>query len=119
MIVYYNPSDGNAIVAVYSHPTTSRAWDAFTMAAMPGALTPGVDMHHHKVSITPNPNYPDSDPAREHLYAIVVMTQAEKDAHPLAQPDQPSPTPTEIEVPRWPRPSQSSFRIAIAPITWR
>lgn len=100
MIVYYDPSDGNAIVAVYSHPTTSRAWDAFTMKAIPGGLSPGVEMRHHKVVITPNPDYPDVDPVNGHIYAIAAMTADEKAAHPVAQPDQPSPTPNEIEVPR-------------------
>ena len=100
MIVFYDPANDNKVVAVYSQPTASRRWDAFSMAAMPGGLTPGVDMHHHKVVITPNPNYPDVDPGNEHVYAITEMTQAEKAAHPIAEPDQPSPTPTEVEVPR-------------------
>ena len=114
MIVYYDKSDGNAVRAVYSHPTQSKAWDAFTCVRVPGDLIPSVEMMHHKVVIRENPEFtagraseeaePYADRGHESvpetLATLKEMTQEEKDAHPIAQPGQPSPTPTEIEVPR-------------------
>lgn len=115
MFVFYDANDIGRAVAVYSCRHDSRTWDEYDSIEIPGAkLVPGVALSHHKVVSRPNPKYTASraaDPGVPYgggnneeipkdVLRLEEMSQTEKDAHPLAQPDQPSPTPNEIEVPR-------------------